>query len=183
MAHFWADHPMAMWTRMFRQLAADQELGTVGSARYFAMLYLTGSDAAIACMQDKERHGFWRPTTAIRQAATDGNDATAADAGWTALLAVPPYPEHPSAHNCVSNSFVQTLRGFFGTNQMSFGTTRASSPIGPIARSYTRFSQAISEIRRARVYGGIHFMTADAQGVTLGRRVADYRQANFFQPA
>jgi hypothetical protein len=181
-AHFWADHPIAMWSRMFQQIAGDRQLGTVGSARYFAMLYLTGADALIACFQDKERHGFWRPTTAIRDAEFDGNAATAQDDTWTALLAVPPYPDHPSAHNCVSSSFVQTLTDFFGTNVMSFGTTRASSPIGPITRSYTRFSQAIREIRLARVYGGLHFMTADAQGASLGRQVAAFRAGHHFQP-
>jgi hypothetical protein len=182
MAQFWADHPIAMWTRMFQQIASNRELGTVRSARYFAMLYLTGSDALIACFQDKERNGFWRPTTAIHDAEFDGNPATTQDDGWTALLAVPPYPDHPSAHNCVSNSFVQTLRDFFGSDRMSFGTTRTSSPIGPITRTFRRFSEAIGEIRLARVYGGLHFMTPDAQGATLGRKVANYRQTHFFQP-
>jgi hypothetical protein len=51
-----------------------------------------------------------------------------------------------------------------------------------ITRTYSRFSEAIAEIRLARVYGGLHFMTADAQAVTLGRKVADWREANIFQP-
>jgi hypothetical protein len=49
---------------------------------------------------------------------------------------------------------------------MSFSATH--STLG-ITRNFTHFSQAINEIRLARVYGGIHFMTADAQGATLGR--------------
>ncbi|HWL91490.1 MAG TPA: vanadium-dependent haloperoxidase [Actinomycetota bacterium] len=182
MAHFWADHAVAMWTRIFRQVSENQDLSTTENARYFAMLYLTGSDALIACFQDKERHGFWRPTTAIRFAEIDGNPATIDDDGWTALLGVPPYPDHPSGHNCVSGSFVRTLRDFFGTNRMSFSAVRATSPIGRIERSFTRFSQAINEIRLARVYGGLHFMTADAQAATLGRKVANWRQAHYFQP-
>ncbi len=182
MAQFWNDHAVGMWSRIFRQVSENQELSATENARYFAMLYLTGSDALIACFQDKELHGFWRPTTAIRFAEIDGNPATIDDDGWTALLGVPPYPDHPSGHNCVSGSFVRTLRDFFGTNQMSFSAVRASSPIGRIERSYTRFSQAINEIRLARVYGGLHFMTADAQAATLGRKVADWRQAHYFQP-
>jgi hypothetical protein len=54
-ALFWADHAVAMWTRIFRQLSVSQDLSTVDNARYFAMLYLTGADAAIACFQDKQR--------------------------------------------------------------------------------------------------------------------------------
>ena len=183
MAQFWADHAVAMWTRIFRQVSSNQELSTAENARYFAMLYLTGSDALIACFQDKERHGFWRPTTAIQVSRrSTAIRPRSADAGLDVAARNPPYPDHPSGHNCVSGSFVRTLRDFFGTNRMSFSAVRASSPIGRIDRSYTRFSQAINEIRLARVYGGLHFMTADAQAATLGRKVADWRQAHYFQP-
>lgn len=178
-ARFWSDHAVAMWSRIARQLSESQDLTNVENARFFAMLYLTGADAVIACFQDKERHGFWRPQTAIRLGDDDGNPTTDGDPNWTSLLGNPPYPDHPSGHNCFSSSIVETLRDFFGTNQMAFDATHAT--LG-IKRGFTRFSQAIGEIRLARVYGGIHFMTADAQAVTLGRTIADYRDNNYFQP-
>jgi PAP2 superfamily len=143
------------------------------------MLYLTASDAQIACFQDKERWGFWRPQTAIQDADTDGNAATVADPNWRPLLPNPPYPDHPSGHNCVSSSIVETLKDFFRTNRMSFSATHAT--LG-ITRSFGRFSEAIAEIRLARVYAGLHFMTADAQGAALGKHVAKYREEHFFQP-
>jgi hypothetical protein len=40
----------------------------------------------------------------------------------------------------------------------------------------------IKEIRRARVWGGLHFMSADAQRANLGRKVANYREGHYFQP-
>jgi hypothetical protein len=178
MALFWADNAFAMWTRIFRQLSAS-DLSVAENARLFAMAYLTAADAQIACFQDKERWHFWRPQTAIRLADEDGNAATVADPNWTPLLANPPYPDHPSGHNCVSSSIVETLKDFFGTNQMSFSATH--STLG-ITRSFTQFSQAIEEIKLARVYAGIHFFTADAQGAALGKRVADYREAHYFNP-
>ena len=180
MALFWGDNAIAMWTRIFRQLSASQELSVAENARFFAMLYLTASDAQIACFQDKERWGFWRPQTAIQNADTDGNPATVADPNWRPLLPNPPYPDQPSGHNCVSSSIVETLKDFFGTNLMSFSATHAT--LG-ITRSFTHFSQAIAEIRLARVYAGIHFMTADARGAALGKQVAKYRDERFFQPA
>ena len=79
----------------------------------------------------------------------------------------------------MSSSIVETLKDFFETNRMSFGATHAT--LG-ITRSFTHFSQAIAEIRLARVYGGIHFMTADSQGVTLGKHVARYREQHYFRP-
>jgi hypothetical protein len=183
MALFWADNAFAMWTRIFRQLSTSQGLSVVENARFFAMLYLTASDAQIACFQDKERWGFWRPQTAIQNADDDGNPLTVADPNWRPLLSNPPYPEHPSGHNCVSSSFVETLKDFYGTDRMSFSATHYNPTLGiNITRSFTRFSQAIGEIRLARMYGGIHFLTADAQGASLGRKVAKWRQEHYFRP-
>jgi hypothetical protein len=179
-ALFWADNAIAMWTRIFQDLAEDQDLSTVEGSRFFAMLYLTGTDALIACFLDKELHGFWRPQTAIRNAGTDGNANTTADAAWESLLVNPPYPDHPSGHTCASGSIVATLQDFFGTDEMSFGATHAT--LG-IHRTFTSFSDAIREIRKARVWGGLHFMSADSQGATLGRKVANDRQGHYFQPA
>ena len=180
-ALFWADHAVAMWTRIFRQISVAQDLSTADNARFFAMLYLTGADALITCFEDKEQKGFWRPQTAIQEAATDGNRATRADPAWTSLLPNPPYPDHPSGHNCISGSIVRTLQQFFGTNVMSFSATNVV--VEPdITRSFTRFSQAIREILRARVFGGLHFWSADTQAARLGRRVANWRQEHYFQP-
>jgi len=179
MARFWADHATAMWNRIFRQLSMSEGLSVAENARFFGMLYLTAADAVIACFQDKERTHFWRPLTAIANADTDDNPATDADTTWTPLLGTPPYPDHPSGHNCLSSSIVETLKDFFGTNHMSFSATHAT--LG-ITRTFDRFSQAIAEIRLARVYAGIHFMTADAQGASLGKQVAKFREGHYFQP-
>lgn len=176
-ARFWADHTVAMWNRIFRQLSSSQDLSIDDNARYFAMLYTTGADAIIACFQDKGRHGFWRPQTAIREAGSDGNQATAPDPTWLPLIGNPPYPDHPSGANCVAGAFVWTLRDFYGTNRMSFSATHAT--LG-ITRSFTHFSHALNEVKLARVYSGLHFMTADAQAITLGRQVARWRDAHAF---
>jgi hypothetical protein len=183
MALFWADHTTAMWTRIARQISAQQGLSSTENARYFATLYLTVSDALIACFEDKERHSFWRPQTAIQLANIDGNPATTADATWTSFIGNPPYSDHPSGANCAASAFVGTFQDFFGTDRMSFDATRLSSPMGSITRSFTRFSQARREVKFARVYAGIHFMSADAQAIGIGSKVADYRQEHYFQPA
>jgi hypothetical protein len=181
-ALFWSENPTLTWTRIARQLSARQGLTAVENARYFAMLYTTGADAAISCFDDKEHWHFWRPTTAIQLADDDGNDATVADPAWTSLLTVPPYPDHPSGHNCLSSSIVRTFQHFYGTNRMSFSATNTIAE-PDITRSYNSFSQAIAEIRLARIWGGLHFWTPDAQGAQLGRAVANFRQAHYFQPA
>jgi hypothetical protein len=179
MARFWAEHAPAMWSRVFRQLSADHSLGTAENSRFFAMMYLTAADAAISCWDDKAHWGFWRPITAVREAETDGNTRTEADADWLPLIATPPYPEHPSGHGCVSSSIVESLRDFFGTDRAMFSATSATSGT---TRSFTRFSQAIEEIIEARVYSGIHFRSADEQGARIGKQVARWRERHYFDP-
>ena len=76
-AIFWQDQAMALWNRIFRTLATNQNLAIVDSARFFAMENLAAADALIGCWNDKYYWQFWRPITAIREADTDGNPATA----------------------------------------------------------------------------------------------------------
>jgi hypothetical protein len=178
-ARFWADNDVALWSGIFRQLSVRHRLGTVSSARLFAMLYLTASDAGIACWDDKAHWSFWRPITAIREADTDGNPATEPDPEWLPLIETPPFPDHPSGLACVSSSIVRTLRDFFATDRAQFS---GFSAVSGTTRSYSRFSEAIEEGIDARVYAGVHFRTADEQGARIGNRVARWREKHSFRP-
>jgi hypothetical protein len=177
---FWAGHTLDMWSRIVRGLSADHGLSIADNARLFAMIYLTGADAAISCWTDKAYWHFWRPITAIRLADTDGNPATVADPDWLPLIPTPPYPDHPSGHSCFSSSAVQTLRDFFGTDTDTFTVVSNTPGHTDLTQTYTRFSQVIRQIISARVYAGIHFRTADEQGAKLGKEVARYRRAHYF---
>src|SRR5687767_7336984 len=70
----------------------------VENARLFALLNMATCDALIASMDSKFAYGLWRPHHAVRLADTDGNPATEADAGWTALILAPRFPEYVSNH-------------------------------------------------------------------------------------
>ena len=191
-AIFWQDQAMALWNRIFRTLAASQNLGIVDSARLFAMENLAAADALIGCWNDKYYYWFWRPITAIREADTDGNPATEADPTWLPLfdpatpvcnplfpLFTPPFPDHPSGHACATAAFVNTLQNFFGTDKIGFS---AFSNKSCTTRSFERFSDALNEVIDARVWAGIHFRTADVQGAVLGKKVAQYLKKHYFQP-
>jgi hypothetical protein len=175
-ARFWAGG-FAPWIVAIRQLSVDRGLGVADNARLFAMLYLTAADAGIRCWDEKARWLFWRPITAIRAAATDGNPATEPDPNWTSLIPAPPYPDHPSGLLCFNGAFAHTLRDFFGTNKIAFSVTSANSGT---TRSYARLSQATQEAINARVWSGIHFRTADIQGARIGKQVARYRAKHYF---
>ena len=142
------------------------------------MLYLTAADALISVWNDKAHYSFWRPITAIREAGTDGNPDTVADAAWLPLIATPPYPENASGHSSLSGSIVATMQDFFGTDRIGWTDTNN----GGFTRSFTRFSQAIDEVVDARVWSGIHFRYADEDGAKIGRQVARYRDRHYFEP-
>jgi len=189
-AIFWQDHGVALWNRVFRSLAATRGLDIVDDARFFAMESLASADAAIGCWNDKAYWNFWRPITAIREAATDGNPATEADPAWLPLfdpatvqfgspLVTPGFPDHPSGHACASGAIVHTLQNVFGTDEMAFS---AFSNRTRTTRSFDSFSDALQEIIDARVWAGIHFRTADEQGAALGAKVARWEQHHYFQP-
>jgi hypothetical protein len=178
-ARYWAVHPPATWSRIVRGLDAQAGLSTADAARLYAQIYLTGADSAISIWDDKAYWSFWRPITAIREAATDGNPATEADPNWLPLIANPPYPEHPSGHLGVSGSFVNTLQEFFRTDEIGWSDTIATfTP--PITMTYTSFSEALNEIIELRIWSGIHFRAADEQSADLARKVADWRKAHYF---
>jgi hypothetical protein len=179
-ALFWQAHQAGLFNAIFRQLAETQDLNIAEAARMFAMADMAGADGAIACWNDKYYWRSWRPVTAIREANSDGNPATRADPNWTPLFATPPFPEHPAGHTCVSGAVVETLKDFFGTDKVSFSTF---SSLSNSTRHFDRFSEAIKEIIDARVWGGIHFRTADEQGYVIGRKVSHQLQRNYFLPA
>jgi hypothetical protein len=191
---FWQDNGAAIWNRIHRSLAMSKGLDIVDSARLFAMTDLAAADGAIGCWNDKAHWSFWRPITAIREAAGDGNPATKADPTWVPLfdptvavsgspLVTPGFPDHPSGHGCVSGATVHALQAFFGTNKVPF--TAVSNKCAPApcpARSFDRFSDALKEIIDVRVWSGIHFRTADVQGAVLGKKVARYMDRHYFEP-
>ena len=177
-AQYWAENPPATWSRIFRTLSAQEGLSIAENARLFAMLYMSAADALISVWDDKAHWSFWRPITAIHEAATDGNPATEADSTWLPLIPNPPYPEHSSGHTGLSGSIVATLQDFFGTDKVAWTDTNNAG----LTRSFTRFSQAIHEIIDARVWSGIHFRTADKQGARIGRQVAKWRDQHYFRP-
>ena len=52
----------------------------------------------------------------------------------------------------------------------------------PAARTSTASRTRSKEIIDARVWGGIHFRTADVQGAVIGKKVAHWLRKHYFQP-
>jgi hypothetical protein len=75
---------------------------------------------------------------------------------------------------------LHTLQDFFGTDKIAFSVFSSRFPGQP--RSFDRFSHALKEVIDARVWGGIHFRTADVQGAVIGKKVAHWERKHYFQP-
>jgi hypothetical protein len=164
------------------QIVAQQQGNTLEeNARLFASLNVAMADATISCWDAKYEYSFWRPITGIREAATDGNPDTAADAGWTPLLGTPNFPSYTSAHSTLSAAAAAVLADFFGTDHVAF--TLPSQNLALPARSYTSFSQAAEESAISRLYGGIHWNFDNNVGLIQGAAVGEYVVANFLRPA
>jgi hypothetical protein len=174
-ARFWAEGPQPL-TRIARQLALDHGLSSIESSRLFAMLYTAGADALISVWNGKGKYLFWRPITAIREAAGDDNDATDPDPGWLPLINTPSYPDQPSGLSSVGAAMAEVLERVFGRRERFSATSVTSGT----TRSWRSFDEAVDEIVDARVYSGIHFRKADDDGAEIGESVARHGLARYF---
>lgn len=175
-------HPVPMLYEALRQVSDSKKLTISEEARFYAMTSMAGADSLINCWAEKARWSFWRPTTAIQLAETDGNPDTAADGAWNALLGVgpaplfvPPYPDEPSGANCVFSGVMNSAKAFFGSDQAQFVIAGNGS-----TRPYSRFTDVIADMIEARILGGLHFRRADENGALLGQAVANHVDRNFF---
>ncbi|MFL6855800.1 MAG: vanadium-dependent haloperoxidase [Sphingomicrobium sp.] len=183
LAYWTAGHPVPMLYAAMRQVAASKGLTITEQARFHAMTSMTTADSAINCFAEKGRWGFWRPTTAIQLADTDGNAATDVDATWTSLLPLPPYADEPSGANCFFSGLMNSAKAFFGSDAAEFDIVSpglVTVPGSGSTRHYSHFTDVIPDVIDARVYGGLHFRRADVNGAILGQRVADFVDSNFF---
>jgi PAP2 superfamily len=148
------------------------------NARIFAEIGLSMADAAIACWDAKYEYHYWRPITAIRETADDGNAATTPDPTWVPMFATPGHPEYPSGHSCVSGAATAVLSEEFG-ERTHF--TMTSDLMFGFEQSYRGFQEALEAVKDARIFSGIHFRTATEVGTALGAKVAELVLQERFQ--
>ena len=180
LALFYTENGMTFYTRIFRDFAAAQGLSLADNARLFARLQLGLVDGLIAVFDSKYHFNFWRPVTAIRAGDTDDNTLTEADPGWTPLAVTPPHPEYPSAHSVASGMTAETLRSFFHTKKITIQFTSTVPNSGP-PRLLKSTNEITDQVIQARICGGMHFRTANEDGVKMGKEVARWIARNYFR--
>jgi hypothetical protein len=202
--------PPRLYNQITMHIAAQMHTDSVDLARLLALVNTALADAGIAAWESKFYYGFWRPVTGIRESDPgtgpsgfgDGNALTTGDPAFVPLGApasnltgpnfTPPFPAYPSGHATLGGTLFETLRRFYGRDDIAFtfvsdelnGVTRDHDghvrPLVP--RTFLSFSQAEEENGQSRIYLGIHWSFDKAEGIALGRQVADEVFDNAFRP-
>lgn len=176
-ARFYTEPPPAYWSRNLRRFAMTDH-SMAEQARLLALLHVVQSDAGNACFESKYNFQFWRPTSAITLADTDGNPATTVDPTWTPVVPTPNHPEYPAAHACLTAATAATLKGYYGTPNVTFDLDSTATST---THHFTTTQGMVDEVQLGRIAGGMHFRTSTIDGAALGTSVAEWVLAHHFQ--
>jgi hypothetical protein len=175
---FWNGAIQNYWNEIAQTASLAHGLTTAQNARLFALLNLSFADAVIAFYDAKYTYNFWRPVTAIRAAAADGNPDTEADPNWLPEVGnTTPDPSYPGAHAVISAAGAEVLISFFHTDHLEFSVTSEVMP--GVERSFTSFPAAAEEATLSRIFAGVHFLFDLTTGQRLGSDIADFIVDNF----
>jgi hypothetical protein len=167
-AKFWYEDSTLGWNRIANTVIRQRSIDAWDAARAFALLHFAMADGFIAGFDEKYKHRFWRPETAIRAAATDGNPQTEPDIAWKPLLITPPVPDYPSTHTVLGWAAAEVLIELFGDRERY---TLTSLTLPGVTRQYRGFSRPAEENGLSRLYAGIHFRHAVRDGRRQGRSI------------
>jgi membrane-associated phospholipid phosphatase len=184
-ALFWADGPGTVtppghWNLIAQDVAAARRNTLQQNARLFALLNIAMADAAICAWDAKYHYNFWRPVTAILQGDTDENPATAPDADWECLITTPPFPDYISGHSTFSGAASAVLSLFYRTPRIRF--TTGSDALPGVVREFRSFLEAAQEAALSRMYSGIHFRSANDDGLKSGLAIGKWTFTHTMRP-
>jgi hypothetical protein len=162
------------------QLALARGDSLAQNARNFALIAMAVNDAFIGSFDAKYHYGLWRPETAIRAGAEDGNHWTEGDTSVMPLIATPCFPSYPSNHASGSSASLEMMRRLYG--EAGHDLTLENPALPGVVLRYTALHQILADVSDARVYGGIHFRFDQDAGDRLGREVARFVEKEFLRP-
>ena len=159
-ARFATDNPVAQYNRLARIVAQAVPSDLEHSVRVFAVFNLALADAFISSFEGKFTYHYWRPWTAIQNAAAIGLPELQ-DPTWLSLIPTPPHPEYPANHAVQSGAIVTVLKHFYGTDippvTLTCQGAGCRADICPAAYASGHLDDFEALFGLARIYGGIHY--------------------------
>jgi hypothetical protein len=193
--------PPGQWCEIAQFVAGQKEYSDAQCIKLFFALCNALLDASVACWECKRYYDYVRPITAIHElfkgkqveawAGPDQGTKEIPAEEWRPYIPIPLFPEYVSGHSTFSSAGAAILRCFTGSDKFEGRTTmeEGSSQIEPgttpgkdITLDWPTFTEAAEQAGMSRLYGGIHFMQANENGLELGRSVGQcaWERALFF---
>jgi hypothetical protein len=190
-ANFWQEGPTQILNRLIRLAIMNKQMDAWRSARLLAMCNVSIFDGFLGVFDGLYHYYRWRPETAIRLAANDGNDDTAPDANWLPFVTdiklgappqtpTPPIPDYPNPNAAIGQATANVLQYFFSTDNTNISIPSLDVLSAGQVRSYTSFQVAANDFAMSRVYAGFNFRHSINAGMQLGSQVAAYVVNNMF---
>jgi hypothetical protein len=180
-AQFVTDNPVFQYNRLARLVATAAPKPLEANARAFAILAMVLADEFISAYDAKFEYNFWRPWTAVQNAAAIGHSELQ-DSTWFSLIPTPAHPEYTSNHAIQSAAVVEVLKYFYEADVPAVTLTceAASCPAG-----FTVTSGHLDDFKMlfglARIWGGIHYRNSINLGWEQGVQIAQNAIENFYR--
>lgn len=192
-ALFWEDGPWGITPPGHFLLIAIQVLQNKGmdfidTARAFALLGATQTDASINAWDNKYHHDVLRPETAICFRADkfrNADNRVKCQDGWRSYIPTPPFPAYTSGHSTFGAVGVEMTALLLGSRRVNFSHESPDQVLWPKLkgkrRHFTSLDQAADENGLSRLYGGVHWQKDHDEAMTAGKAIARHAFQNMFQ--
>ena len=154
----------------------------VDNARLLTLYQMAFDDAVQAMIVAKLRYNFWRPITAIRNGAEDGNPATRPEPEWTSLLPTPNFPEYPCGHCTVAAAIGEVMKSASGLPASAGVRVASMAAPNSVELVLPSWDEWVKQVSFSRTLGGVHYRFSNVAGEEIGRKAARLAIAGALRP-
>jgi hypothetical protein len=191
-ANFWQESMLTQWNRFCRSAISNKKMDAWRTARLLAMANTAMFDGMLTSFDGIYHYKTWRPESAIRMGAEDGNDQTSGDPLWLPFVTdikigpspqtpTPPIPDYPNSNTALVSAVTRVLQLFFETDHTQVEFTSMDPLSTGLTRHYSSFSEASTEFLNSRIYAGFSFRFSLDAGNDMGKSVGEYVYTNVFR--
>jgi len=201
-AEYWAPErwatPASHFVDITKDISEREGFSLDQDVRLFFTIGNAMMDAGVAAWDAKYRFNYVRPVTVIQRMGSTpiyaydhrtNRPGTLAAEDWEPYLETPAFPEYVSGHSAFAAAWARAMELSLGTDQMDYtglvyflNEENSVHLRDPIQLHYQTFDDAAQASGMSRLYGGIHWMTGNTEGLAMGRALGEmaYRRAQEF---